>query len=146
MKSQKLDDKEEDKRKYRKKYMKKYRSEHEEMNNKTRERSKKHNKERRLELLNLLSNNNPHCVKCGCNDIRLLEINHKNGGGGKELKKGKAASKFWRDIRMGIRKMDDLELLCRICNSCHYLELKYGKLPYKISYDKKEGGIVNAHL
>ena len=43
---------------------------------------KEQRKKRRLNLLNIVSNNNPHCVRCGRNDIRLLEINHKNGGGG----------------------------------------------------------------
>ena len=138
------DNKDENKRKYRREYMEKYRSEHEEVNNETKERSKNHNRKNRVDLLNLLSNNNPRCIRCGCNDTRLLEINHKNGGGGKELEKGKMASKFWRDIRIGIRKTDDLELLCRVCNSLHYLESKFGKLPYRISYNKKEK--IDAHI
>jgi hypothetical protein len=43
------------------------------------------NKQRRIILLNIISNNNPYCIRCGCDDIRLLEINHKNGGGNQEL-------------------------------------------------------------
>jgi hypothetical protein len=87
----------------------------------------------RIAVFNLLSNNNPHCVRCNCDDIRLLEINHKNGGGKKEIRN---SIKFYNDILSEIRKTDDIELLCKVCNSWHYLELKYGELPYKISYDK----------
>ncbi len=70
------------------------------------------------------------CVRCGCNDQRLIEINHKNGGGGKELK-GKS-HKFYIDIARLRRKTDDLELLCRVCNAVHFLETKYGVLPFLV--------------
>lgn len=89
--------------------------------------------ERRIKLLSIVSNNNIVCARCGCKDIRLLEINHKNGGGNKELRNRE--SKFLTNILTGKRKTDDLELLCKVCNAWHYLELKYGKLPYKISYN-----------
>ncbi len=114
-------------------YKKKYYRDHKEEN---KEHQKKYYKQRRLKLLNIISNNNPCCVRCGCNDIRLLEINHKNGGGNKETKKGKKSSKLRNDILNGKRKTDDLELLCRVCNSRHWLELKYGKLSYRIFYNK----------
>jgi hypothetical protein len=132
---------------YYKEYRKKYHQEYKEfLNEKSKnyyhkhqeERQKynnKRNKENRLIILNLISKNNPCCIRCGCNDIRLLEINHKNGGGGEEYKRGKLSTKFWLDIRMGRRKIDDLEILCRVCNACHYLELKFGKLPYRIFYN-----------
>ncbi len=71
----------------------------------------------------------PECVNCGCDDIRLLEVNHKNGGGGKEMGKGRNATAFYRDIIALRRPTDDLEILCRVCNAKHYLESKYGKLP-----------------
>ena len=90
----------------------------------------------RIKLLNIVSNNNIVCVRCGCNDIRLLEINHKNGGGCKELKNGERVHQFYQSILKGERKTDDLELLCKVCNSWHALELKYGKLPYNISFNK----------
>jgi len=100
---------------------------------------RKYNKERyskfRTAVFNLLSNNNPHCVRCGCEDIRLLEINHKNGGGKREIRN---SIKFYGDIINGIRKTDDLEILCRVCNHWHYLELKYGELPYKVIFKNKK--------
>lgn len=100
--------------------------------------AKKYKKRVRDTVLKMISGGNPHCVRCGCDDKRLLEINHKDGGGSKENQGGKKAQQFYWDIYMKRRKTDDLELLCRICNARHYLELKYGELPYKIFYNRKE--------
>ena|SRR3990167_2210919 len=72
------------------------------------------------------------CARCGCDDVRLLEINHKNGGGGKETQKGNKVARFYLDIASGKRKTDDLELLCKPCNGIHALEMKYGQLPMKV--------------
>ena len=129
-----------------KEYSKKYSREHRDcLREKTREwRSKNRDrvamwgKKKRMEVLNIVSNNNIVCDRCGCNDIRLLEINHKNGGGSKETKRGKSIYKFYAEIINGKRKTNDLELLCKVCNAWHYLELKYGELPYKIYYKKEE--------
>lgn len=114
---------------YHKKYDKKWDSEH-------KEQIKEHDKEIRVRILNLISNGLPHCVRCGCDDIRFLEINHKNGGGTKEIQGGKLVNEFYWNIYKGRRKTTDLEILCRVCNSWHYLELKYGKTPHKVFYDK----------
>ncbi len=74
----------------------------------------------------------PECANCGCDDIRLLEVNHKNGGGGKEMEKGRNSMAFYRDIIALRRPVDDLEILCRVCNAKHYLEMQYGKLPIAV--------------
>jgi len=66
----------------------------------------------------------------GCDRSELLEINHKEGGGGKELRG--TGHKFYREIAKLRRAVDDLELLCRPCNAIHYLELKYGPLPFRV--------------
>lgn len=73
----------------------------------------------------------PKCVNCGCDDIRLLEVNHINGSGAVEYKT-RGSANFYRDISMLRRNTDGLELLCRVCNAKHYLELKYGKLPLEV--------------
>lgn len=91
----------------------------------------------RFKVLKVISNDNLSCAQCGCNDIRLLEINHINGGGSKETDKGRKNSYFWNNILSGKRKTDDLEILCRVCNARHYLESKYGKLPYKITFSNE---------
>lgn len=75
------------------------------------------------------------CSRCGCNRPDLLEINHKNGGGGVELRALKG--KFYRAIAKMDRSVDDLELLCRPCNAVHALELKFGPLPFRVVW---EGG------
>ena len=74
---------------------------------------------------------NPKCARCGCNDIRFLEVNHKKGGGGKEIQE-KGYSRFIGEIIHDKRKVDDLEMLCRPCNAIHYLESKFGEIPMKV--------------
>ena len=49
------------------------------------------------------------CVVCGIEDARLLQINHKNGGGSKE---GRFGEKMYAAILQGKRSTDDLELRC----------------------------------
>jgi len=130
----------------RKEYDKKYYQKHKEhlqdyqrkWKSENSEYSKRWNEQRKIKLLIVVSDNNLYCIRCGCNNVRLLEINHKNGGGHKELQGGKMKHKFYQGILDGTRKVDDLELLCRVCNARHYLELKFGKLPYEISYNKTE--------
>jgi DNA-directed RNA polymerase subunit M/transcription elongation factor TFIIS len=125
-------------------YAKKYADTHPERKKTMVEYDKKYGRERRAiqktrmrkVVFNLISNNNPICANCGCDDERLLEINHINGGGRKEYNNGKNTAKFWWSIYMGRRKTDDLNLLCRVCNALHYHESKFGKLPYKIIWGK----------
>jgi hypothetical protein len=80
----------------------------------------------------------PRCVRCGCDDPRLLEINHKNGGGNKEMQHGRKSHRFYLDIANGTRQVDDLELLCKPCNAIHALELRYGKLPMRVIWRSDE--------
>lgn len=78
----------------------------------------------------------PVCVRCGCDDPRLLEINHINGGGNTELKEsGKGSMSMYYAIAKGTRSTDDLELLCRPCNALHYLETKFGPLPMHMVWE-----------
>src|SRR5689334_5265380 len=65
------------------------------------------------------------CVRCGCDDLRFIEKNHKNGGGNKESKSRGRFTLCNYEIINGIRKTDDLELLCKPCNHIHYLEKKF---------------------
>jgi predicted nucleic acid-binding Zn-ribbon protein len=74
----------------------------------------------------------PACVRCGCDDFRFLEINHKQGGGSREMQQGKRSAKFYRDIANGVRPTEDLEILCRPCNAIHALELRFGTLPMEV--------------
>lgn len=89
----------------------------------------------RLRAVMLVGRGEVRCVRCACDRRELLEINHKNGGGGKELRATKG--KFYRAIATLKRSVDDLELLCRPCNAVHALELKYGPLPFTVVWGKQ---------
>jgi ribosomal protein L37E len=91
--------------------------------------------QRRKVLFRISGTSKFSCVRCGCDDARLLEINHKDGGGNKEMQKGKRSNEFYRSIASGDRTIDDLELLCKPCNAIHALELKYGKLLMKVVWN-----------
>lgn len=57
------------------------------------------------------------CVACGIRDVRVLQINHRNGGGTRErLEAGLSGSKLVRDLLNGRRRLDDLDLRCANCN------------------------------
>jgi len=79
------------------------------------------------------------CNNCGCDEYNLLEINHINGDGCQE-RKVKQTGKFYLEIVNGTRTTDDLNILCKPCNLLHYLELRHGKLPYKIEWEKLLSG------
>jgi len=52
------------------------------------------------------------CVRCGATDLKVLQINHKNGNNGKE----KCGVKLLTRIFLGKRGIEDLELRCANCN------------------------------
>jgi len=71
------------------------------------------------------------CMNCGFNkNVDLLEINHINGGGRKEKV---TRIQFYRSIANKKRTIDDLDILCSVCNIAHFVELKYG-IKYLIKY------------
>lgn len=65
------------------------------------------------------------CCSCECTNIDFLEVNHVNGGGCKEWRANKKG--MYDRILSGERKVDDLEVLCRICNAKDHLLRKYGR-------------------
>jgi len=78
------------------------------------------------------------CESCGCTDIRILQINHKNCDGNLERKSGVTPTILVRKILNGVRAYDDLNILCVVCNMRHFYENKYGKLPYTIIWNGEE--------
>jgi len=82
------------------------------------------------------------CAMCGCDDTRFIEINHIKGGGRKEQKGLKKkdhniSTNFVMLIHKGERGVEDLNLLCRICNSIDHLERVYGKIGLRVVWDKQ---------
>ena len=63
------------------------------------------------------------CKLCGCNELSFLEFNHKNGGGAKEIRENGYGS-MMDMILTKKRKVDDLEVLCRVCNALDHLQRK----------------------
>lgn len=86
----------------------------------------------RLNILKKVGRGSIKCVNCGCDDYRIIEINHINGGGTKE--KNRTNRQFFRDILNNHRTIDDLNLLCRVCNAEHFINLKFGIKNFKIIY------------
>lgn len=89
----------------------------------------------RLAALKIVGRGKPQCQNCGCEEWCLLEINHMRGGG--KIEYEKRGPRFYLDIVKRRRTIVDLNVLCKLCNILHYLNRRYGKLPYKISFDAK---------
>ena len=66
------------------------------------------------------------CGRCGNKDARMLQVNHRNGNGGLERRTKVVAREICDDIVSGKRKIDDLDLLCEMCNWATHIEKKYG--------------------
>ena len=83
------------------------------------------------------------CAICGCDDTRFLEVNHIKGGGVKEregYKDGghKLSHNMILLIFNGKRNLEDLNLLCRACNSIDHLERVYGDTGLRVVWDKPQ--------
>ena len=80
---------------------------------------------RRLKVFDLLGGR--RCVRCGCTVVRLLEVNHKNGGGTREIQ-ALGGGEWIRAILNGKRGTSDLEVVCKVCNVVHYVERRFPEL------------------
>jgi len=82
------------------------------------------------------------CAKCGCDDTRFLEVNHTKGGGKKEQREYKKEGHNLGHnmillIYSGKRGLEDLNLLCRACNSIDHLERVYGHTRLRVVWDNQ---------
>jgi len=82
------------------------------------------------------------CAMCGCDDTRFLEVNHIKGGGKKEQRGYKEEGHNLGHnmillIHNGKRGLEDLNLLCRACNSIDHLERVFGKTGLRVVWDKQ---------
>jgi hypothetical protein len=102
----------------------------------------------RLTALQAVGRTNiPKCEKCGEKDVRILTVNHINGGGRKEAMQpnGHGWGKLCRAIYFGERCVDDLNVLCFNCNVLYEYERKARRLPenWKQIYQKAISGSVH---
>lgn len=77
------------------------------------------------------------CVNCGYDESpQIIEINHKNGNGTKEIKEVYLghSREFYRAIVNGNRQTDDLELLCKVCNTLHHIQENLGIKGHQVIY------------
>ena len=65
------------------------------------------------------------CRRCGNNDIRVLQVNHINGGGTKD--KHLISRNLYKKIASGERVAGDFNLLCANCNVLYEYERGYRK-------------------
>ncbi|KKL16885.1 hypothetical protein LCGC14_2491080 [marine sediment metagenome] len=76
------------------------------------------------------------CSKCGCNILKILEINHIDGGGCKEHRISNS-KRHYIDIVNNNKNLSKYNVLCRVCNSFHYvrdiLKIKGHKVSWKDS-------------
>ncbi len=96
----------------------------------SRKRKKIQNKRLRLEALRIIGGERGiKCVNCGCDEISILEINHKNGDASKVGRKGEnCGGRLVELIVRGRRRTDDLEITCRLCNQLHYVLMIHPEL------------------
>lgn len=47
-----------------------------------------------------------------------------------------SGSRFYQLIVLGKIPLDNLEIVCRVCNAWHYLKEKFGEAPFKILWGK----------
>ncbi len=127
-------------------YQREYASKHRESERERARKWYKVHKEQELEsrwaerqkVLELLGG---ECIKCGITDIRLLQINHKNGGGFAERRK----FGYWkviRDILKGGRDTSDIDLRCANCNILY--EYECGRRYNRPDFEIREKGIGGA--
>ena len=80
-------------------------------------RERKYYQSVRKKVINFLGGT---CVKCGENDIRVLQINHLDGGGKVETQQGRH---FLLRILDGRRSIQDLDIRCANCNLLYEFEV-----------------------
>lgn len=71
------------------------------------------------------------CVCCPQIDVRVLQINHKNGGGNREqISRWTNKNSLIISILDGTRQVDDLEIRCANCNVLQEYESGRRSVPY----------------
>jgi hypothetical protein len=109
---------------YQREYMRAYRRRRAEEGRPIRSNSRNYYKNLRKKALEILGG--LRCEECGCDNYRVLEINHIKGGGRQDMLRESKADSFYRSIIKGTRDNRDYNVLCRVCNAKHYVESLLG--------------------
>lgn len=115
--------------KYFKKYMRKYRKTH-----KRKWNAPGYKLRLRLKAMDTIGG--PECANCGCDKLEILEINHINGGGNKDLKNRTNQFQFYREIYKDLDAKSKYNVLCRPCNALHYVQDILKIKGHKITWSK----------
>jgi hypothetical protein len=75
------------------------------------------------------------CANCGCDEFRLLEINHLNGGGRASSKTGQRRQ-LYHAIVKGKAELSDYNVLCRVCNALHYVQDILGVKGHQVKWKR----------
>lgn len=92
---------------------------------------KVYRKRDRLRALEKVGRGKIICSECGCDVPQFIDINHINGGGTKERENAKGHN-FVDNILRGKRGIEDLNLLCKVCNAADHLRRLSPTIYYKI--------------
>ena len=76
------------------------------------------------------------CNNCGCDVFELLEVNHIKGAGRQELK-SKQSRQLYRDIINGQVEQRDYNVLCKVCNTLHYVEALMGVEGFQVKWNEE---------
>ena len=87
----------------------------------------------RTRALRVIGGGTLKCAHCGCDKLRVLEIEHINGGGSKEHR-SRGAHSFYASIINGTRRTDDLTILCKVCNQLAYVERHFNIKGHVVSW------------
>jgi len=95
--------------------------------------SKKYHHNLRLRVLEILGG--AFCAECGCDELAILEINHKSGGGNK-IAKDRPLRMQHLDIVLGRVDLSEYNVLCRVCNAAHYVRELLGIDGHRVIWNK----------
>lgn len=60
------------------------------------------------------------CARCGCDDLRILDVNHKTGT--PKIGAMRSGLALWKAIATGRVDARGFNLLCKVCNIAEYVE------------------------
>lgn len=115
-------------------YMRELRESHKQQGTKYRWNSSEYGQKLRLKAMGCIGGS--ICASCGCDDLRILEINHINGGGNKSMKDRSNTKQLYRKIIKHVNPTSEYNVLCRPCNALHYVQEILKISGHKISWSK----------